>query len=210
MTATIDMGAVRAVLHPLDQWAAQCHAASLKLVQSGVLGECRVARGGCKGVMGQHSWVVLGDDCYDEDATIIDPTLWSYDESVEGVWVGTMRDGKHVPHGKGSIFQWGRPETAEEVGEEPLDIEPPEGWSPMARLFLDMLPGPLGRKGWAQLAHAPVEGWPAGEIINAMCESDDVSFYVPIDIVGMVTDRNPSGLYLSETGDGERLGQHDE
>lgn len=194
-TIDIDMKAVDAVLRPLGHWAHQCHAASVKLVQSGVLGECRVARGSCEGVGGQHSWVVLGNDCYDDKAIIVDPTLWSYDPEVEGVWVGSYRDGRHVPHGKGSIFQWGRPETAEEAGEEPLDIEPEGGWSPMARMFLDMI-GPMGKKGWVQLAHAPVEGWPAKEIITAICQTDDLGGYVPIDIKGMVTDLNPGELYL--------------
>jgi hypothetical protein len=53
------------------------------------------------------------------------------------------------------------------------------------------------RQGWSVLAHAPVGGWPAGEIIDAMCESG-LDAVIPIDIVGMVTDRNPQGLYLPE------------
>ena len=61
-------------------------------------------------------------------------------------------------------------------------------------MFLNLL-GPLDKNGWITLAHAPVERWPAGEIIDAMCESG-LEGYVPIDIVGMTTDRNPSGLYL--------------
>ncbi len=56
--------------------------------------------------------------------------------------------------------------------------------------------GPLDRRGWATLAHAPVEGWPAGEILGAMCDSG-MEAVVPIDIIGMLTDRNPSGLYLA-------------
>ena len=71
------------ILAPLDDWAGQCHAASLKLVRHGDLGACRVARGACRGVLGQHSWVVLGDDCYDKLATIIDPTLWSYTDKCQ-------------------------------------------------------------------------------------------------------------------------------
>jgi len=56
---------------PMDRWARQCHAASVALVKSGEFGECRVARGTCNGVGGQHSWVVLSMDVYDKRATII-------------------------------------------------------------------------------------------------------------------------------------------
>ena len=180
------------VLAPLDDWAAQCHAASLKLVKHGDLGACRVARGACRGVGGQHSWVVLGDDCYDERATIIDPTLWSYDDTVSGIWVGTYRDGRHTPHGKGSIWQWGRPDKP--TGPI-VTLTPRQSFSPTAQDFLELL-GPLDFKGWAMLAHAPVEHWPAGEIIAAINSTEGLSALVPIDILGMTTDLNPKGLYL--------------
>lgn len=189
----LDTARIEEVLHPLDRWAYQCHGASVALVRSGVLPPSRVARGSCEGVGGQHSWVVLGDDCYDDDATIIDPTLWSYDTSVKGVWVGSYRDGRHTPHGKGSIWDWGRPDDP--VGPV-VELTPRQPWSGAARRFLDRL-GPLDQRGWTVLAHAPVEGWPAGEIIDAMCESG-MEGRVPIDIVGMVTDRNPGGLYLND------------
>lgn len=191
-TKTIDLAAVAAeVLDPLPRWACQCHDASVQLVRSGLLGECRVARGCCSGVGGQHSWVVMGDDCYDDGAGIVDPTLWSYRDDVDGVWVGSYADGWHTPHGKGSIWQWGRPNTP--TGEV-VDLTPRKPWSREARLFLETL-GPLDRQGWASLAHAPVERWPAGEIFDAMIESGFEAL-IPIDIVGMTTDRNPSGLYL--------------
>jgi len=181
------------VLAPLDAWAYQCHAASLKLVWEGEpLGARRVARGGCKGVGGQHSWVVLGDDCYDDRAVIIDPTLWSYDESVQGVWVGTYRDGLHVPHGKGYIWDWGRPNPA--TGSV-IELTPSKPFSQAARGFLDLL-GPLDHEGWRLLAHAPVEGWPAGEILAAIENTPGLAGRVPIDILGMTTDLNPKGLYL--------------
>jgi hypothetical protein len=44
-----------------------------------------------------------------------------------------------------------------------------------------------------------MEGWPSSEIIAAMDDTDELRALVPIDILGMVTDRNPGGLYLSET-----------
>lgn len=181
------------VLGDLAPWAYQCHAASLKLVQSGLLGgPSRVARGTCTGVPGQHSWVVIGTDCYDDDAIIIDPTLWSYDDYVGGVWVTTYREGRHHPFGKGSIWNWGRPDNA--VGPI-IELTPKEPFSDEARLFLNML-GPLDRKGWGILAHAPVQGWPSREIFEAIYHTEGLAGIVPIDIIGMVTDLNPEGLYL--------------
>lgn len=180
----------------LAQWAFNCHAASAQLVKTEAfqneVGPCRVARGACVGVAGQHSWVVLGDNCYNDRATIVDPTLWSYDESVKGVWVGSYRDKLHRPHGKGSIFRWGRPDPA--IGPE-VKLTPTKPLSGGAQAFLELL-GPLDKNGWRILAHAPVEGWPAGEIIEAMLDTEGLSQWIPIDIVGMVTDRNPEGLYL--------------
>jgi hypothetical protein len=187
--------AAKEILNPLEGWAQQCHAASMRLMNSGRFGTCRVARGWCKGVGSQHSWLVIGDDCYDQDATIIDGTLWSYDKTVDGVWVGAMRDGRHGPHGSGSIWNFGRPTNAEEDGEDVFELTPPSaGWSDEAQSFFSLL-GPMSRQSWIRLAHYPVEGWPAGEIINAICESG-LEGYVPVDIIGMNTDRNPRGLYL--------------
>lgn len=179
------------ILDPLDRWALQCHAASAKVVQDETFPfEARVARGTCRGVFGQHSWVVLGMDCYAPDALILDPTLWSYDDDVEGIWTG-IASGLHVPKGAGNIWSFGRPSPPVE---EPVELDPPEGgWSSEALLFLGAL-GPLDFKGWAELAHYPVEGWPAREIIGAI--ADKWPAVVPIDILGMVTDRNPNGLYL--------------
>jgi hypothetical protein len=180
------------VLAPLDGWANQCHGASVKLMRSGRFGACRVARGFCMGVNGQHSWLVLGHDCYDEKATIVDPTLWSYDDDVTGVWVGTYRDARHEPHGKGFIWRWGRPESPTGPA---VELTPREPFSRAASDFLDIL-GPLDFEGWCVLTRAPVQGWPAAEILAAIDDTPGLSGRVPIDILGMVTDRNPQGLYL--------------
>jgi len=181
-------------LHPLDQWGKRCHAASLHLVRAdNLLPVARVARGVCEGIGGQHSWVVLGWDCYDREATLIDPTLWSYDYSVEGVWTGTIEAGRHHPHGDQSIWEWGRP--LDPTGPI-LELEPRTPFSERALRFLDIL-GPLDEVGWRQLAHAPVRGWPSDEILPAI-EDTFGGEWVPIDIIGMVTDRNPSGLYLRD------------
>lgn len=177
-----------------ETWAHNCHGVSLSIVQSGVFGPSRVARGWCRGVGGQHSWVILGMDCYDPDAQIIDATLWSYDETVEGVWTGTYGDGRHHPHGEGSIWQYGCP--APPTGKV-IELTPLTPLSRRAADFLHMAsPKGLDRTGWNVLAHAPVEGWPAAEIIAAMDNTPDLTHLVPIDILGMLTDRNPGGVYL--------------
>lgn len=175
-----------------EEWAQDCHAAALHLVQSGKLGECRVARGSCPGVAGQHSWVVMGTDCYAPRALVVDPTLWSYDKSVIGIWTGTANTRPHRPHGSGSIWQWGRPGN---YGGDVITL-PEERLTDAARAFLNLL-GPLDRKGWAELAHAPVGGWPSGEIFAAMWLHPKLGALIPIDVVGMATDLNPSGLYLA-------------
>jgi hypothetical protein len=183
---------------PVADWGGRCHEISIAIVRTMYApGEARVARGWCDGVPGQHSWVVLGMDCYDPDALIIDATLWSYLGETPQLWIGTMEWeaelSRHRPHGQGSIWAWGRPQPP--TGPV-VELTPRKPWSPQAELFLELL-GPLDREGWIRLAHAPVERWPAGEIIDALCESG-FEGYVPIDIVGMVTDRNPMGIYLRE------------
>jgi hypothetical protein len=180
-------------LAPLRHWKYQCHAASAKLVKADIFDQARVARGTCEGVAGQHSWVVIGMDCYDDKALIVDPTLWSYRDDVEGIWYGSYTDGWHEPHGKGNIFKWGRPDPAEPGTE--VELQPEKPFSRTAQQFLDLL-GPIDEAGWRILAHAPVEGWPAAEILPAINRT--VGEFVPIDIIGMLTDQNPGGLYLKE------------
>lgn len=181
------------VLDPLEHYEGQCHGASIAVVNAEVYEKARVARGTCDGVGAQHSWIVLGDDCYDREAEIIDPTLWGYRADVDGIWVGTMEDGMHRPHGAHSIFDWGRPEAAKE---EPVELKPRTPFSDSAKLFLDML-GPLDVQGWRILCNAPVEDWPAAEIFDAILETFDWgAALIPIDVQGMLTDRNPGGLYL--------------
>lgn len=178
------------LLDPLDRYAHNCHSASLAIVNAELFEVARVARGFASGVESQHSWVVVGDDCYDKSAPIVDATLWSYVPAVEGVWVGTIEDGGHEPHGAGSIWEWGKPTSGDG---EPILLEPREPFSREAQNFINLL-GPLDRQGWALLASAPVEHWPAAEILPAI--NDTVGPLVPIDIIGMLTDQNPGGLYL--------------
>lgn len=184
----------KAIEVPFRDWAHQCHFISLEIVKSDLLqGPRRIARGWCDGVRGQHSWIVLGDDCYAEDAGIVDPTLWSYDDSVEGIWYGSAEDGRHRPHGAGSIWEWGMPVPG---GGPPIELE---GVSSAAKAFLRML-YPLDIMGWHTLAsEAPVQGWPAGEVYEAMSRHPELGALVPVDRLGMLTDLNPGGLYLPET-----------
>lgn len=184
---------------PFEKWAHRCHEISLAIVKSGALGreggtEVRVVRGTAEGVLGQHSWIVLSHDAYDEDAVIVDPTLWSYRDDVSGIWVGTLGDRVHRPHGFGSIWEAGRPPTSEEIGEPAIELTPESPLSKDALRFLSMC-GPLGRQGWAVLAGSPLRGWPAAEIIAAMDDTPAVSALVPVDVLGQITDRNPNGLY---------------
>lgn len=176
-------------LEPLHEWEGACHSASLHLVTRGI--GTRVARGTCEGVGGQHSWVVVGEDCYAEKAVIIDPTLWGYDASVTGVWVGSMRDGRHRPHGHGSIWDWGRPAAGDG---SVIKLTPRKPLSRDAQSFLRFVE-PLDVLGWSRLANAPVQGWPASEIIAAMDDTPGLGVHIPIDILGMITGRNPGGLY---------------
>lgn len=173
-------------------YAKKCHEGSLALIRSGVLGKpARVARGSCRGVPGQHSWVVLGEDCYNPRATVIDVTLWSYDLSVRCAYQGEASERPHLPHGSGSIWQSGKPTS---MGGPSISLPDDAELSQLAWGFLQLL-GPLDRRGWSQLAHSPVGGWPAGEILAAMSKDERLQALVPIDVLGMTTDLNPCELY---------------
>jgi len=181
---------------PVDRWAHQCHMISLAIVKSGVLNTfARVARGTCKDVGGQHSWIVIGHDCYAKDANILDPTWWSYNDQKPFLRhrIGLGEESGYRPHGMGSIWQWGQPVP----GDGPvIELTPNFELSREARSFLDIM-DPLDRKGWAVLSSAPVQDWPSAEILAAMDDTEELSALVPIDKLGMLTDRNPSGLYLA-------------
>lgn len=173
----------------------QCHAAAIAIVRAEVFPSARVARGTCKGVGGQHSWVVVGDDCFDEDALVVDPTLCGYDPNapgIRGIYVGRAGD-RHTPHhGYGSIWAWGKPVHQ---GGATIVLTPKVALSSKAENFLEIL-GPLDLAGWCKLLQAPINGWPAEEIIGAMLDTEELAPRVPIDTAGMVTRRNPQGLYL--------------
>ena len=187
---------------PPEHWAGQCHKVSIGLLRTGAFGPGRVARGMAEGISSQHSWIVLGWDVYDPEAVLVDPTR-----------VATLRargaDGanamplitvdyawklSHRPHGKGSIWAYGRPPdpTGEVIG-----LTPSFELSKQARLFLEIL-GPLDLRGWMQLASGPMQEWPAGEILAAIADTPALGRTIPpIDHLGMLTSRNPGGLYLN-------------
>jgi hypothetical protein len=181
----------KAVELPFEKWAGNCHSVSIRIVKSGLIeGPCRVARGGCKGVYCQHSWIILGKCCYREDAKIIDPTMWGYVEGVDGIWYGTMADGLHRPHGIGTIWEWGMPQSE---GGPAIELKLPD----MAEYFLSMIPGTRDKAFWQDLlSQAPVQGWPVKQVYEAAYEHPELSALIPLDKLGMVTDVNPGGLYL--------------
>jgi hypothetical protein len=152
-------------------------------VESGVVGDlARVARGTCRGVGGQHSWVVVDGDVYAKNARIVDPTLWSYRPDVKGIWYGSARDGWHVPHQAGSIWNYGRPDPNLVGPPIELAVDPGD----QARGFLELL-GPLDRRGWGVLLRSPMEGWPAAEIVDAADRTPALAALVPIDVLRHLT-----------------------
>ena len=181
---------------PFKYWAHQCHAVSSMLMRSGVYGRCCVARGICKGVGAQHSWIVLGDDPYDEFAIVVDPTLWSYVQPQTGIFVGRNRQ-IHVPFGSGVFWEAGMPCAG---GGEVIRLTPTAPLSNNASRFLAML-GPLDRRGWASVAHLPVEGWPSREILAAMCDTPGLRVLIPIDIRGMAARREPGYFWPDTVGE---------
>lgn len=200
MTPTLELTQeqVEAALgRPLEEFAQQCHAASIGLVNSDLFEYARVARGSCAGVAGQHSWVVLDHDVYNPDATIVDVTAWSYNSHYHKVWIGTVGDGTHSAKGQFSIFAGPRPVAS---GDNPISLTNADQLSALAKEFLKVL-GPLDVRGWMRLGEGGMLGWPAREIVEAMLDTPQLAAFVPLDIHGMLTDRNPGGLYLKGSGD---------
>ncbi len=190
---------------PYPEWAKNCHSISLKLLKSGAFGPGRIARGWAEGVTGQHSWLVLGPDVYHPAVAVVDPTIAFYlkekgrQGTLDGILVAQASALSHTPHGRGSIWGRGRPDEPEG---EIIELAPRFELSDAARFFLsDDILGPLDRRGWSQLANGAMEQWPAGEIIAAMDDTPLLRALVPIDVLGMVTQRNPGGLYLADLPD---------
>jgi hypothetical protein len=185
---------------PYPDWAKKCHEISFDLLKTGLFGPGRIARGWAPGILGQHSWIVLGHNVYAPNAVIVDPTLSHWQGTPElGIFVDKAENMQHTPHGKGSIWGYGRPD---EPAGNTVELTPAFELSQDARNFLswDVL-GPLDRMGWNQLANGVMEEWPSDEIIAAMDDTPALRTLVPIDILGMVTDRNPLRRYLADVPD---------
>lgn len=183
MTPTLTIENVMETTRTLrEEFHGNCHGVSLALVRSGLLAEeARVARGTAKGVGSQHSWVSMGDP-YEVSTPIIDPTLWTYRDDVDDVWHGSRKDLIHMPHGGGLIWQAGRPNHQ---GGQTIELDR-EGLSSDAGYFLNLIE-PLDLDGWRTLAHLPVEGWPAREILGrCMSQIKGFSAWVPVDVVAML------------------------
>lgn len=203
-TLTVDT-VEEALGRPLGDLRLQCHAASLALVQSGLLGDrARVARGILSGIDGQHSWAVVGDPYRPE--RIVDITAWSYNVQRQGmtvprVWEPAPHRGDwpgfadHIPHGTGPVLGAGYPVCQDG------DTIPLEGLSADAQGFVDLVArlndrDGLDIHGWAGLLASPVGGWPAGEIMAAAHKHQRLAAFVHVDRLGMLTDINPGGLYF--------------
>jgi hypothetical protein len=186
-----------AVGSPAATWGGRCHEISLAVLKSGLLGPGRVARGTARGVTSQHSWIVLGDaerpDPYSEKSVIADPTIFSYEGRDPYVLVKQNLMHAHWPHGAGDIWTHGGlpPEPTGKL----IELEGYEDLPEMAKRFLELCGYPLDYRGWAHLVHGPVQGWPAGEVITAMCATRELAVITPIDIIGMTTELNPKELY---------------
>lgn len=175
----------------LEQFAHQCHACSLQLIRTGLLPKsARVARGWHVEIQSQHSWVAIGNP-YDPNTTIIDGTLWSYTTGDPFLHVGPSRDYK--AHGAGLIGPFRAPEPKNKV----LTPKGASKLSPAATRWLKMIaPKGMDVVGWMKLVNGPMGGWPSDEIIPVLADDNQFNGLIPIDIVGMLTDKNPGNLYF--------------
>lgn len=170
---------------PASQWQNRCHEISLKLLRTGMFREGRVTRGWAQGVAGQHSWISLGDP-YTVGTPIVDPTIKRGE-----IVVTRLGSGKYMPHGFGFIEEDWKPSVR--MGEA-VELTPAKPLSEEAQAFLAKL-GPMDLRGWAELVHQPVRGWPSREIVTAVRQTPALRAFVPVDIAGHLTDENPGELY---------------
>jgi hypothetical protein len=107
-----------------------------------------------------------------------------------------MKNSMHKPHGYGPpLMEFGCPASG---GGDEIVLTPKEPWSREALFWLDMFRSTAGRldqRFWANLANGTMIGFPAGEFLAAMDDTEATRALVPIDRLGMLTDRNPEGLY---------------
>lgn len=179
--------------YPRSEWQKHSWEISLAIVRSRRFNTARVATGYAEGISGKHYWVCLGSDVYSKLTPILDATLWSappFDSDV--LWSGSLASGIHRPLGMGYIWDYGYPENSS--FREAIRL-PEDDLSLSAKYFLARL-GPMDLSGWKRLMLSPMQGWPSGEILAAMKEHPQLSGIVPLDLEGMLTSRNPGGLFL--------------
>lgn len=197
-----EIGRIIGIPFENNGWHNNCHAVSLAFLRKGLV-EGRVARGSAEGV-GVHSWIVLAQEpgvkpnCYLDTAQILDPTIHCWHPGMEPLWQGIMADGMHHLPGRDSIWNHGCPLPGDGP---PLELVVPDGPDPMGRrAFLKLLEttggGPVTMETFRALYHGPLQGWPAGALLDLLLDQHpDFETWVPIDVVGMLTERNPDGLY---------------
>jgi hypothetical protein len=183
---------VEEAIGSIEYFEHNCHGASLALVQSGLLPEgSRVARGFVQGVRGQHSWALVAPEMiYEPETYVVDITLWSYVPEAPRLYIAKAKHWPHRPHGFGRLEYLGPDPTDPIIS---LGVPISEG----AKMFLQMYaPAGLDRRAWMTLLNGPMQGWPSKEIVDAASKTRELAAMVPLDILGMLTDVNPSGLYF--------------
>lgn len=184
----------KAIDTPRELWANRCHEVSLQLLKSHLFEDvdARMARGWGMQIRGQHSWIVLGDNVYDDETYVIDPT-WSATHSNKAMIMFVKNLTVHRPHGYGVLSTF--PESS--GGDELVPDDP----SPSVKSWLDLariVVGPLDRKFWLGLFNGPMQGWPSRELVAWGYGQEGLRALIPMDIVGMLTEENPMGLYLRD------------
>ena len=172
----------KAIKVPYTEWHNRCHEISLKIIRANLVGmTARIARGTAAEI-GVHSWISMGNP-YAEGISYVDPTRWSWvTPDNPHIEVTSLEAGTHIPQGHGNIWDYGRPPypTGETVNLNWAEL------SSEAKSFLDIV-GPLDLNGWRVLLNSPVGGWPSKEIITAADKDPRLSAYIPVDVIGMLT-----------------------
>jgi len=185
----------RAVGTPRELWKNRCHEISLALLKSDAFVgiDARMARGFSIQITSQHSWIVLGKDVFDRTALVVDPT-WS-STVMNAPMISYARNFRsHRPHGWGMLTEYPESGGGPEVEIKGMTSETAE-WVEFVRMTVD---GPLDVRFWCRLFSGPLQGWPSRELVGLAAEMPELRFGIPVDVVGMLTDLNPNGLYLRD------------
>ena len=157
----------------------------------------------CSGVGSQHSWVVLSGrpgSMFEKKVPILDPTLWTYRDDVEGLYFNTAGGTPwHTPKGAGDLWDFSCPQSV--GGDELIPREPITGGATAFLAFLKaQVGGPLSYGWWMRFfSQCPMANPPIlRELIDACYRDERIRGTIPIDIVGMLTDHNPGGLYMAD------------